>query len=302
MSSSGTGLDVPSARFELDRFLARIGSLEGASPHTLRAYRHDLVGYLDHLARIGAAWPPTAQEVRAYLHALSRESLARASIARKVAAIRSFHRHLVASGVTAADPAAGLPGPKVGRSLPREVSERDVALFLDGIVPIGFAGCRDRALFELLYASGMRVSELVGLDREDVPPGARQLKVRGKGRRERLCPVGSTAARFLDAYRLLREARSSRSPAFFLNALGGRLTVRGVRFILMRHLSRSGWARRFSPHALRHSFATHLLNGGADLRTVQELLGHRSIATTQVYTQTSLEKLRIVYRKAHPHA
>ena len=294
---------------QLERFLVVIGSVEGSSVHTVRAYRSDLLQLFTHLqtAGITTADRVVALHLRAWVGQMTRQKSARRSVARRLAAARSFFRWLVNDKQLAASPAEDLPGPKLPRELPRVLSENEMTQFLEGIVPAGFAGTRDRAIFELLYSSGMRVSEITGLDLEDVPRGARHVKVRGKGNKERLCPVGDIAAGHMDTYRELRAREeqptigSKRRP-FFLNQRGTRLTVRGVRFLLDRHLLKLGWARQFSPLALRHSFATHLLNHGADLRTVQELLGHSNIATTQIYTQTSLEKLRQVYLKAHPHA
>lgn len=280
----------------LDRYLVVIGSVEGSSVHTLRAYRADLGRLIDHLEGQGVTDPGavTALALRAYVGKLARGEAAKRSVARRIAAVRSFFRWLVNAKVLGTSPAEQLPGPKLPRELPRVLSEREMQEFLDGI-----ASARDRALFELLYSSGMRVSEITGLDLLDVARAARHVKVRGKGNRERLCPVGTVASSHLDRY---RTERGTKPGPFFLNHRGGRLTVRGVRYLLDRYLLSMGWARHFSPHALRHSFATHLLNNGADLRTVQELLGHRNIATTQVYTQTSLEKLRQVYMRSHPHA
>lgn len=295
----------------LERYLVVIGSVQGSSPHTLRAYRADLSALFATLTAQGITAPEsvTALHLRSWLGQMARAGSARRSVARRLAAVRSYFRWLVNAKVLAMSPAEDLPGPKLPRELPHVLSENEMAQFLDGIVAVGFAGSRDRALFELLYSSGMRVSEITGLDLQDVPRGARHVKVRGKGNKERLCPIGTVAAGFLDAYRELRAQAAELPPRgprarrpFFLNQRGTRLTVRGVRFLLDRQLSRLGSARRFSPHALRHSFATHLLNNGADLRTVQELLGHQTIATTQIYTSTSLEKLRLVYLKAHPHA
>lgn len=292
----------------LERYLIVIGSVEGSSPHTIRAYRSDLLALIGVLEAQGITDPARVVplHLRSWVGQMSRAQAARRSVARRLAAVRSFFRWMVNDKVLVASPAEELPGPKLPRELPAVLSEADMSRFLDAIVPAGFAGTRDRALFELLYSSGMRVSEITGLDLDDVPRGARHVKVRGKGNKERLCPVGNVAAGYLDTYRELRGEHAAddgkkRRP-FFLNQRGGRLTVRGVIYLLDRYLLALGGGRHFSPHALRHSFATHLLNNGADLRTVQELLGHANIATTQVYTQTSLEKLRQVYLKAHPHA
>ena len=296
----------------LERYLVVIGSVEGYSPHTIRAYRSDLTALIGVLEAQGISAPDrvVALHLRSWIGQMSRAQAARRTVARRLAAVRSFFRFLVNSKVLETSPAEELPGPKLPRELPRVLSELEMSQFLEGIPAVGFVGARDRALFELLYSSGMRVSEITGLDLEDVPRGARHVKVRGKGNKERLCPIGNVAAGFLDTYRELRgqHVSDSLTPGkrvrrpFFLNQRGTRLTVRGVRFLLDQYLLELGGAKHFSPHALRHSFATHLLNNGADLRTVQELLGHTNIATTQIYTQTSLEKLRQVYLKAHPHA
>jgi len=287
---------------ELERFLVMMESVRGASIHTRSAYRTDLYQFLTRLPP-DARWEDvTARDVRGFLMALSKEDYDRRSVSRKLAALRSFFRYLIETKVLRDDPMEGIPGPKLGRKLPRVLSESEMTLFLDGISIDTFFGCRDRALLELLYASGMRVSELVALDVRDLDLRSGSAKVSGKGNRERLCPVGAVASGFVRQYLERRNARNVASDALFVNHLGRRLTVRGVRFVLERRITRSGLAKRFSPHALRHSFATHLLDNGADLRTVQELLGHKGIATTQIYTHTSLSKLRQVYAKSHPHA
>lgn len=294
----------------LERYLVVIGSVEGFSPHTIRAYRSDLLALFAQLEAQKITTPERVLplHLRSWVGHMSRAQSARRSVARRLAAARSFFRYLVNAKVLATSPAEELPGPKTPRELPHVLSENEMSQFLEGIVPSGFAGSRDRALFELLYSSGMRVSEITGLDLEDVPRGARHVKVRGKGNKDRLCPIGNVAAGHLDTYREMRSQAVEQAPVgkgkrpFFLNQRGTRLTVRGVRFLLDQYLLKLGNAKHFSPHAMRHSFATHLLNNGADLRIVQELLGHSNIATTQIYTQTSLEKLRQVYLKAHPHA
>jgi integrase/recombinase XerC len=288
-------------REHLKRYLVLLGSVRGASGHTLAAYRNDVGQLLDHLA-LHRTSHVTTGDIRTFLGALGKLGLEKKTLARKVSALRSFFRYLIEAGVIGENPMEGLRGPKIGRKLPDVLSEAEIAAFLDGIDATTLLGARDRAILELIYSAGLRVSELVGLDSDDVEPGYRFVRVQGKGNKERLCPVGTVAAGFLRAYLALLPLESRAGRAVFRNARGGRLTVRGVRHLLEQQLLRSGLARRFSPHAFRHSFATHLLNAGADLRTVQELLGHSQISTTQIYTHTSLDKLRDVYRKAHPHA
>ena len=289
----------------------------GLAAHTLAAYRRDLARYQAVMAGRGRAdiGEVTVPDVAAYLAGLrqggdGRPPLAPSSAARAMAAVRGLHAFATAEGLAGADPASHLPPPAPPRRLPRAIGIAEVERLLDAAAPGGAAGgplqLRDRALLELLYGTGARISEAVGLDVDDV--GAPTLRLAGKGGKHRIVPVGSYAAQALEAY-LVRgrpmlaaaARRASASPAVLRNARGGRLSRQGAWGALKAAADRAGLAG-VSPHTLRHSFATHLLDGGADVRVVQELLGHASVTTTQVYTLVTVDKLREVYAAAHPRA
>jgi integrase/recombinase XerC len=277
-----------------------------ASPHTMRSYEDDLAlfcRFLDESVAEGAD-PAVADSVRLrrYSAWLNGQGYAASTIARRLASLRSFFKYLRRQGAVAADPASALRNPRQPRRLPRLLTVDDVIRLLDSIpveTPLGY---RDRAMLETLYGGGLRVSELVGLDVPDVDFEQGLLRVRGKGRRERLCPVGPMAVRWINGYLRLRRPKRSPEPALFLNRYGTRLTTRSVGRLMDDHLVRAGLADAASPHTLRHSFATHLLDRGADLRSVQELLGHRNLTTTQIYTHVTRERLLDVYHDAHPRA
>ncbi len=288
----------------LDEFLQALEVGRGYSPHTITAYRQDLEQYAAFLEREGRPWLEVDRQVaRRYLADMQRRGLAPASIARKLAALRSFYAYVVRRGTLPSHPLRALGTPKQPQRLPRYLSvEETVALLMtpDLSTPQGW---RDRAILELLYASGLRVGELVSLDMGDVDFGRRELRVQGKGGRERLAVVGRPALRALRDY--LREGRprlvgKRPCPALFLNRLGGRLSDRSVRTIVSRYADLAGIDGQVSPHTLRHTFATHLLEGGADLRIVQELLGHARLTTTQRYTHVSQAHIREVYRRIFP--
>jgi site-specific recombinase XerD len=242
--------------------------------------------------------------VRSYLAYLRAEGISKTSIGRHLSALRTFFAFLKREGRVASNPAKALGTPRREKTLPRTLSVAEAGAVVE-VTGEGPLGARDHALLELLYATGLRVSELVGLRLEDVDLSARQVRTVGKGRKERVVPFGQPAAAALRAW--LKE-RAAFSPAardaeyLFLNARAGRLTDRSVRRILDRALAAAAVPRRASPHALRHSFATHLLAAGADLRSIQELLGHASLSTTQRYTHLDAERLIEVYRKSHPKA
>lgn len=295
----------------LDRFLDHLSAVRAASAHTRRAYEGDIRDFLDHLeealgvATVDRASALTGTELREYLAALARRGYARRSLARKVGALKSFFRYMRRAEGLRRDPMAVVHAPRTPRAVPRVVPAVELASFLEGVDPAGFLGSRDRALLELAYGSGLRVSELVGVDVSDVSWARGVVRVRGKGGAEREAPLGSKAAHFLTVYleyRHLRAVEGEEESALFLGRAGRRLTARAVRYAVGRHIRRQAMRRGFSPHALRHSFATHLLDAGADLRTVQELLGHRSIRATQGYTHVSLARVGEVYRRTHPHA
>jgi len=296
----------------LDGFLQQLTG-RNASPGTIREYRRHVAEFLRFLASHSIAWQrPDRATVRSYLGALADRRLAASSVGGRLAAVRSFYRHALRQGWIEADPLLGVRAPRRPGRLPRvlsvEEAERLVTAPSRGEARDAAIARRDSALLELLYASGMRISELTGLtmDRIDVP--RRRLRVVGKGNKERQLPFGSHAARALAAY--LADARpllagrgGARSgAAVFLNASGGPLSARGARLAVGRWVRAANGPSRTSPHTLRHSFATHLLENGADLRVVQELLGHANLQTTQIYTHLSDAALRSAYRAAHPRS
>jgi integrase/recombinase XerD len=300
----------------------------GVSAHTAGAYRRDLSRYVDFLARNGVTGSEavTTGLVQAYVVELRTgrptadpvvAPLAASSTARAVVAVRSLHRFALAEGILTDDPAHTVTPPKPARRLPKALSIDQVQAMLDAPGSDTPLGLRDTALLELLYGTGARISEAVGLDVDDVTrllgvaadatddlaPG---LRVLGKGGRERIVPVGSYARAALDAYlvrgRPVLAARATGSPALFLNTRGRRLSRQSAWGVLRDVAARAGIETDVSPHTLRHSFATHLLDGGADVRVVQELLGHASVTTTQIYTLVTVDHLREVYLTAHPRA
>jgi len=302
----------------VEEFLRHLAQNLNASPQTVRCYRADLSEFREFLStglvsgRDNAILSLDHHVVREYLSHLYERGVSRATVARKLASLRSLFRHLARRGLVTANPAAMVATPKLEKRLPHALSEAEVESLLDNAFGTGPRDLRDRAILELLYASGVRVAELVGADLGDVeisrasPDG--MLRVLGKGRKERLVPIGSKSVTALVSYLKVRAelrtgpAGAAARDALFLNARGGRLTDRSVRRILNVRLRRAAVLKRVSPHTLRHSFATHMLNAGADLRSIQELLGHASLSTTQKYTAVSTRRLLDVYRRAHPHS
>lgn len=290
----------------VDRYLAHLRIERNLSENTVRAYATDLAALLAwaertdrHLLEIDY------RTLRGFLGEMDRARYSRRTIARRLAAVRSFYRFLVSTGHATASPAAMLSAPKVPRHLPTVAPSELLQSLLDAPDPATPYGLRDRAMLELLYASGLRVSELSGLDLKHADLNAGTVRVMGKGGRERMVPMHPLAVRRLREYLAggrgtLLSARSG--DALFLNRLGGRLTAGGIRRMLDAHLAEVGARHQLTPHDLRHTFATHLLEGGADLRTVQELLGHIALSTTQIYTHISTKHLRDVHRDAHPRA
>lgn len=296
------------------RFLDHLTVERGLSPNTLQAYRRDLRRYLGFLGRRDIHEPGDVDEatVRSFLASLSAATYgedehpyAARSVARTMSSVRSFHRFLLREGAAERDPAAGLRQPKLPRSLPHPLNVDEVARLLEAPQVDTATGLRDRALLELLYGSGLRVSELVGLDVDDVDLEEGAVRVLGKGGKEREVPLGrfgrEAVAGWLVGGRTGFATASSRG-ALFLNQRGGRLTRQSINRLLAANVHAAGIERRVTPHSLRHSFATHLLEGGADVRVVQELLGHASVATTQIYTLVTEEHLREVYYTSHPRA
>ena len=294
----------------IDRFLQYLTVERNSSALTIKSYREDLESLAAWLGeRYPSAPPPgdvTTLDLRGYLAALHERQYAKTTIARRLASMRSFFRFGQREGWSDANPAKPLRNPRKSRSLPHFLSTDELGRLLSAPPADKPMGLRDRAILEVLYSAGLRVSELVGLnDGElDLPQGI--LRVRGKGKRERLAPIGSFAATAVRHWFRVRRV-SSKEPSgleapVFVNKSGRRLTTRSVGRLLEKHLAVAGLDRRTTPHTLRHSFATHLLDRGADIRSVQELLGHKSLVTTQIYTHLSTANLRAVYEKAHPRA
>lgn len=294
----------------LSRYLDHLRAERGLARNTVEAYRRDLALYDRYLVEYDLD-PTTlgAREVEGFVAWLRGRTsgagrpYAASTVARVVVAVRGFHRFLAAEELSAGDPAAGVGTPSAARPLPKALSVEEVERLLAAPVGAGPLPRRDRALLELLYGAGLRISEAVALDLDDVDPVDRLVRVRGKGDRERVVPYGELASDALDGWLVAgRAATGPRGPALFLNARGGRLTRQGAWKLVTGHAERVGLADRVSPHTLRHSFATHLVDGGADVRAVQELLGHASVTTTQIYTLVSRSALREVYERAHPRA
>jgi integrase/recombinase XerC len=301
----------------IDGFERYVADERRFSPRTVLAYRTDLDRFTEfwesEFANESAAKTPLSRidtlSVRSYLAALHRARLSHRSLARHLSTLRSFFRWACREGHLAKSPAKGLPSPRIPKTLPRALTLPDTERLLDADPGEAFVPERERALFELLYATGLRVSEAAGLDVEDVDFASRLVRVTGKGSRERIVPFGETAGDALRAYLPSRAAlrHGARDDAaagepLFVNARGGRLTPRSMARLLKRRLRAAGLPAEISPHALRHTFATHLLQAGADLRAIQELLGHASLSTTQKYTHLDAARLREVYRNAHPKA
>jgi len=297
---------------EVESFLEDLRRRRGVSLHTTKSYRTDLrelYRFVADLSRLeeGDVRPSQIDTLtlRAFLARLHRRRLARSSIARKLAAIRSFMRYLVREGTLETSPARALQTPRVPRRMPERLSEEEVEALLSAPEGAGALVARDRAIVELLYAAGLRVGELTALDRESADLESRLVRVLGKGRKERIVPFGEVAASALEGYLRERPALALKGAgihALFLNARGGRLTSRSVHRIVLRYVKAAALRSGLSPHSLRHAFATHLLERGADLRAIQELLGHSSLSTTQKYTSLSTTELLRVYTKAHPKA
>ena len=292
---------------QLRQFLDYIRLNRNASAHTVAAYQGDLSQFVafagDYTGKHGALEPKHLDlaVIRGFLGDLHRGRQSRATVARKVSAVRSFFRYLRREGLVESDPAALVVAPRREQKVPAHLSVDEMSQLLDapdGSTPLGR---RDRAILELFYASGIRLSELVAIDLEDIDLSGRMIRVMGKGRKERIVPFNQKAAGALRAWLKDRVALTE-GDALFVNARGGRLTGRSVQRFVARYVSSCSTRFGISPHALRHSFATHLLQAGADLRAIQELLGHVQLSTTQRYTHVNVAQLLEVYRKSHPRA
>jgi len=293
-------------------FVRHLEVEKNASVHTVRNYRSDLAQFIGYVVRHDRPrdWSQVdPHQIRAYLADLYRCGDKKSSIARKLASLRSLFRFLAREGRVENNPAKMVATPKLGRALPVVLTVDDAKTLIETPKGKGLPVLRDRAILETFYSTGVRVSELVGLNREDLNLSEGLLKVRGKGKKERIVPIGSKAMEAIQSY---LEDRSLKKPGnssdhrihkpLFENRLGQRLTTRAVAGIVNRYVTQAGLQARISPHTLRHSFATHLLDGGVDLRAIQEMLGHASLSTTQRYTHLSADQLVRVYDEAHPRA
>ncbi|MFO0937049.1 MAG: tyrosine recombinase XerC [Gemmataceae bacterium] len=292
-------------------FLTHLGLEKNASPQTVKSYREDLTQALsyfrDHLKKdstVPSDW--TIRTLRGFSAWLHGQGYAKTTISRRLAAVRSFGKHLCRHGVIAANPADALRGPKKDRILPHFLTIPDVQRLLDAPGSVDRYARRDRAILETIYSAGLRVSELVGLNIQDLQLDDGVAVVRGKGKKERLALIGDQATAAIRAWLSDRgpmlEERGRPADAVFLNKSGTRMTTRSVGRLLVKYLRQAGMDPRTSPHTLRHCFATHLLDAGADIRGVQELLGHKNLTTTQVYTHVSTQRLQRSYQAAHPRA
>lgn len=279
-------------------FLKHMEFEKNYSAHTILNYRLDLeefFSFLGHDRVIEVEYPT----LRRFLAELRVRLLRPRSVSRKLSALRSFFRYLQREEVIKKNPAALMVTPKLDKVLPHFMSEEDTVKLMEAPDQDKNADLRDKALFETMYSAGIRVSELVGMSQEDVDLISNMVKVYGKGKKERIVPIGETAVQAIAAY---LKVRPFKNEALFLNKSGGRLSARSVRNIINKHITRAAIHQKVHPHMFRHSFATHMLDRGADLRSVQELLGHVNLSTTQIYTHLTTEKLKSVYNQAHPRA
>jgi integrase/recombinase XerC len=295
---------------EIAQFLKYLSVERNASPLTIKSYREDLIDLAEYLAgELGQGVLPrqvTPRDLRGYAAALHEAGYARASISRKLASLRSFYRFAQRQQMADSNPAKPLRNPRGQRKLPHFLTNEEVGKLLSAPSLNDSLGCRDQAILETMYAAGLRVSEVVGLNEGDLDLVEGIARVRGKGRKERLSPLGKYAIDALQRYLKVRQLSSKEKPGraapVFVNRFGNRLTTRSVGRMLEKYIKLTGLDTRTSPHTLRHSFATHILDRGADIRSVQELLGHKSLVTTQIYTHLSTANLREVYLRAHPRA
>ncbi len=316
---------------ETTRFLDHLDAERNFSAHTIRSYTADLEQFSLFLAACGgedyrggeltsedlqrtdpldqadlsaALLAVTPQTIRAYLAMMRNSGYSKSTVARKLATLRSFYKYLVRSEKIDASPVSAIRTPRQDKRLPRCLDLPQVEALLIAPPADTFQGSRDRAILETIYSAGLRVSEVVGLNLEDLEEFTEAVRIRGKGKKERLAPLGTAAIRSIAAYRARRKAMFGKSQTgpLFVNKSGGRLSTRSVRRGMDKYLLLAGLDTRVSPHTLRHSFATHMLNAGADLRSVQEMLGHESLSTTQIYTHLTTRRLKEIYSRAHPLA
>lgn len=285
----------------IDKFIRYLEIEKNYSAHTILNYHLDLEGFKNFLGD-AAVEKVDYLTLRKYLAVLKEKNLGNRTVARRLSTLRSFFKFLTREGYLKANPITVLSSPKQEKHLPLFMTEEEVTKLIESAFAKDSkddSGLRDRAILEVFYSCGIRIAELVGLDIDDVDFIGGILKVKGKGKKERIVPAGDTA---LSALRKYVDHRKKLNRALFINKNGSRISTRGVRDIVYKYLAAAGIKKGVSPHTLRHSFATHLLNRGADLRTVQELLGHANLSTTQIYTHLTTERLKSVYDKAHPRA
>ena len=298
---------------EAEEFLTSLTVERGRAPSTIAAYRRDLRAYVAFLAdqRATDVLAATDDDVTAFVSFLAGSELAVTTSVRRLVAVRGLHRFLLDEEMADTDPTSEVAAPRLPRGLPKALREDEVERLLAAVVGVDAVGRRDRAILEVLYGAGVRISELTGLSLRDVDLIARRMRVFGKGSKERVVPIGRHAGLALEAW-LSDDGRGAMAPerwrrrgdedAVFLNQRGGRLSRQGAWGVVRRYGDEVGLGDRLTPHVLRHSCATHMVDHGADLRVVQELLGHASVSTTQVYTHVSVERLQSVYEAAHPRA
>jgi integrase/recombinase XerC len=294
----------------ISQFLRFLSVERNAAALTQKSYREDLTSLADYLAQAYGREPApdeiTPLDLRGYVSALHEAGYAKTSVARRLASLRTFYKFALREGLATNNPAKPLRNPRRDRKLPHFLSSDEIGRLLSAPPATTSMGLRDRAILETMYSAGLRVSEAVGMNDGDMDLTEGIVRIRGKGRRERLAPIGSFAAkailRWLKTRKLSSKEPSGQLAPVFTNKFGRRLTTRSVHRMLLKYLKTTGLDLRTTPHTLRHSFATHLLDRGADIRSVQELLGHKSLVTTQIYTHVSTAGLRAVYERAHPRA
>jgi integrase/recombinase XerC len=289
----------------VERFLRYLHQERNAAELTIKSYREDLTSLAEYFGTERDVAALTPQELRTYVAALHEAGYAKTSVARRLASLRSFFKFAQREGLVTTNPAKPLRNPRPDRKLPHFLTTTDIGKLLEAPPNDGAFGLRDRAILETMYSAGLRVSETVGINDDDLDYDQGIVRIRGKGRKERFGHLGTHAIRALQKWqkvRVLSPKEAGRKAPVFTNKFGKRLTTRSVGRLLEKYLKQSGLDLRTTPHTLRHSFATHLLDNGADIRSVQELLGHKSLVTTQIYTHLSTANLRAAYEKAHPRA
>ncbi|OGX33545.1 MAG: tyrosine recombinase XerC [Omnitrophica WOR_2 bacterium RIFCSPLOWO2_02_FULL_50_19] len=285
----------------IEKFIRYLEIERNASKHTLINYSVDLKSLSEFLKE-----EPIEKidyiSLRRYLAHIKEQNLSKVSIARKIASIRSFFKFLFREGIIKNNPASSLSTPKRDKHLPKFLDEKEIVILLESPDLESEAGLRDRAILETLYSTGIRVSELVGLNMDHIDQIGGIIKVYGKGKKERIVPIGERALQAIRDYLKMRRSVAKEAKALFFNKSGGRLTDRSIRRIINKYITKASIQQKISPHTLRHSFATHMLDHGADLRSVQELLGHANLSSTQIYTHITTERLKSAYQKSHPRA